>query len=37
MTPERMLEVRQYLLALSRELDDYINSNPETNSACDIL
>lgn len=37
MTPERMFEVRQYLLAIGQELDDYVKSNPETNSACDIL
>ena len=37
MTPERILEVRQYLLALGQELDDYISSNPETQDACDIL
>jgi len=37
MTPERILEVRQYLLALGQELDEYISSNPEMQDACDIL
>lgn len=37
MTPERIDEVRLYLLNLSRELTDYVSSNPDPQDACSIL
>jgi hypothetical protein len=29
MTPERIADIRQYILDLERELDDYIKSQPD--------
>ena len=37
MTPERIADVRQYILDLERELDDYIKSQPDVEAACGIL
>jgi hypothetical protein len=37
MTPERIDEVRLYLLNLSRELTQYIEGKPEAQDACAIL
>ena len=37
MTPERIDEVRLYLLNLSRELTEYLSSNPESQDACSVL
>lgn len=37
MTPERIDEVRLYLLNLSREIESYIESKPESQDACAIL
>jgi hypothetical protein len=37
MTPERIADIRQYILDLERELDDYIKSQPDVEDACGIL
>jgi Zn-dependent M32 family carboxypeptidase len=37
MTPERIADVRQYILDLERELDDYIKSQPDVEDACGVL
>ena len=37
MTPERIADIRQYILDLERELDDYIKSQPDIEDACGIL
>lgn len=37
MTPERIADIRQYILDLERELDDYIKSQPDVQDACGIL
>lgn len=37
MTPERIDEVRLYLLNLSRELEAYIATNPKAEDACSVL
>lgn len=37
MTPERIDEVRLYLLNLSRELESYVATNPKAEDACAVL
>ena len=37
MTPERIADIRQYILDLERELDDYIKSQPDVEDACGVL
>ena len=37
MTPERIQEIREYILRVSRELDEFVASGPETREACAAL
>jgi hypothetical protein len=37
MTPDRIASVRQYILDLERELDDYVKSQPSAEDACGVL
>jgi hypothetical protein len=37
MTPERIDEVRLYLLNLSKELESFIATNPDSKDACSVL
>jgi nucleoid DNA-binding protein len=37
MTPERIDEVRLYLLNLSKELESFIATNPDSQDACSVL